>query len=136
MMVSGRVPDGVAWGSYPSIGSASSNSTASQCYNVMVHSFTPAAFKGIIFLCSEKMVEKEQGAYYGSELSALANCWKAKFGGEDPHFFYTIPGKSLAPKISRPEKIKGKSTGIEFSKWSDGGQIQELIDRVVSEVKK
>ena len=54
------------------------------------------------------MFEKDQGANYGPELSALANCWKDEFGGEDPHFFYTIPAKALAPKITQPEADQGR----------------------------
>jgi len=120
MMATKRVPDGAAWGGILSL-SSSVSSTASQAYNVMVHSFAPGSFKGIVFLCSEKMFEKDQGAKYGPELSVLANCWKDHFasgqGGEDPHFFYTIPSKALAPKITRPKKIKGKSTAYEIGHW-------------------
>ena len=117
MMATKRVPDGVAWGSYPSLSGSVGKSQAAQIYNVMVHSFTPASFKGIIFLCSEQMCEKDQGASYGPELSALANCWKDRFGGADPYFFYTIPSRSLAPKITRPAQIKGKSTACEIGHW-------------------
>jgi hypothetical protein len=134
MIVSKRVPDGASWGRYPSL-SSSVTSEASQAYNVMVHSFGPASFRGIIFLCSEKMFEKDQGANYGAELAALANCWKEHFasrqGGEDPHFFYTIPSKALAPKITRPAGIKGKSTGFEIGSWLD---VTELIERAVGTV--
>ena len=113
-----------------------STSRATQTYNVLVHSFTPASFKGIIFLCTEKMFDADQGANYGPELSALANCWKDRFGGEDPHFFYTIPSKALAPKITGPGKIKGTSTAFEIGQWSDVKQIQGLIDLVVKKVCK
>ena len=145
MMATKQVPDGVPWGSYPSL-SSSVTSTASQAYNVMVHSFTPGSFKGIIFLCSPVMFEDDQGANYGAELSALANCWKGKFGGADPHFFYTIPSKALAPKITRPTQIKGKSTAYEIDHWLTARrgdeedmavvnkQLLGLIDLAVKEV--
>jgi len=136
MMTTKRVPDGVAWGSYPSMVSASSDSTASQIYNVMVHSFTPASLKGIVFLCSDKMCKKDQGANCGAELSAMANGWKDRFGGADPHFIYTIPSKALAPKITRPTGIKGKSTAFEINDWSESRQLVGFIDRIVSEVYK
>jgi len=126
MMTTKRVPDGVPWGSYPTL-AASVTSKASEVYNVMVHSFTPGTFKGIVFLCSEKMVEQDQGANYGSELSALANSWMERFGGEDPQFIYTIPAKALAAKITKPTQIKGGSTPIEINDW----QAAELIDQVV-----
>jgi hypothetical protein len=125
-------------------------SKASEAYNVMVHSFTRASFKGIIFLCSSAMFEKDQGAAYGSQLSALANGWKKRFACPDPHFFYTIPSKALAPKITRPTGIKGKSTGYEINHWSTpagrgrkdagrspgaaGQEITGLVDLVVKEV--
>jgi len=134
MMVTKQVPDGIPWGTYPTV-SSSVTSKASEVYNVMVHSFGPASFKGIIFLCSEKMFEKDQGADYGAEISALASCLKGHFasgqGGEDPHFFYTIPSKALAPKITRPESIKGKSTGVEIGGWSEVTESIELAVNMV-----
>jgi hypothetical protein len=135
MMKTKRVPDGVTWGGILNL-SSSVTSEASQVYNVLVHSFIPASFKGVIFLSSEKMFEKDQGANYGSELSALANCWKAKFGGEDTHFFYTIPSKALAPKVTAPKSIKGKSTGIEINQWTDIAAVEKLIDQAVKEASK
>ncbi len=144
MMATKAVPDGLAWGRYPSAASGSSDSTASHIYNVMVHSFTPASFKGIVFLCSEKMFEGDKGANYGPELSAMANCWKDRFAprqgsgqaGADPHLFYTIPSKALVPKITKPQQIKGKSTACQIDDWSDGKQITRLIDMVVNEAYK
>ena len=136
MMATKRVPDGASWGGILSVAGASGSSRASQIYNVLVHSFTPASFKGIVFLCNEKMVKADQGVNYGSELSALANCWKARFGGEDPLFVYTIPSKTLASKITAPKSIKGKSTGIGFDQWSDGKCIQTVIDTAVKETCK
>ena len=132
MVAAKKVPDGAAWGSYPSL-SSSVSTTASQAYNVMVYPFSSCRFKGIVFLCSEEMFEEDQGADYGAELSALANCWKDDFGGEDPYFFYTIPSKALAPKITRPTQIKGKSTACEIDHWSDSKQILDCIDTVVNE---
>jgi len=132
MIATKRVPDGVPWGSYPTL-AASVTSKASEVYNVMVHSFTPGAFKGIVFLGSGKMVEADQGANYGAELSALANSLKSRFGGGDPHFFHTIPDKALAPKATRPAAIKGRSTGIKIGSWSDSGELRKVIDAIVKE---
>ena len=120
MVASKKVPDGSAWGIYPTLVDASSKSEASQSYNIMVHSFTPASFKGVLFLCSQKMCETDQGANYGAELTVLANCWKDRFACPDPHFFYTIPNKTLAPKITPPAAIKGASTAIEIDHWLTG----------------
>ena len=61
---------------------------------------TPGSFKGIIFLASPEMLTKNQRVNFGEQLSVLANCWKDRFGSEDPHFFYTMPSKELAAKIT------------------------------------
>ena len=124
MTATRAVPDGAAWGSYPTLAS-SVTSEAAQTYNVLVHSFTPGSFKGIIFLASPEMFTRDQGANYAEQLSALANCWKDRFGGQDPNFIYTIPNKALAPKITTPEKIKGKSTAVEITEWSEITQVIE-----------
>jgi len=129
MIETQAVPDGSVWGKIPSPKPQVGDSTATWTYNVYVHCFTPAALSGIVFLSSESMVADDQGADFGPEISALANCWKQRFGGEDPHFFYTIPNKGLAPKITRPTAIKGKSTGIELGNWSE---ISKVIETAVS----
>jgi hypothetical protein len=116
LMATKRVPDAVPWGSYPTL-AASVTSNASQVYNVMVHPFSGSSFKGVMFLCSEQMFAKDQGAHFGGEMSALANSWKTRFGGTDPHFFYTVPSKALAPKITAPSDIKGKHAAYEMSQW-------------------
>ena len=126
MIATRKVPDGAAWGHYPVL-SSSVTSKASEVYNVMVHSLTPAAIKGIVFIHSPEMVKNDHGANYGEQLSVLASNWKEKFSGKDPHFFYTMPGKETAPKITKPTKIKGRSTGVEVKKNA------ELIERVISE---
>ena len=131
MMTSKRVPGGAPWGRYPSL-SASSTSKASQTYNGLVCTFAPGSFKGIVFMCSETMFAADHGANYGSELAALANCWKDGFAGEDPHFFYTIPSKALAPKITGSTSIKGKSTAHEIHVWSGGEQASALIDTIMT----
>jgi len=131
MMETKAVPDGVAWGSYPLLAS-SVKTKAGQSYNVMTHAFGPGNYKGIIFLCSENMFEGSKAANYGSELSALANCWKDHFGGQnDTNFFYTIPSKTLSPKATAPKSIKGKSTAVEITSWTDSAAIEKLVDMAV-----
>jgi hypothetical protein len=152
MIATRRVPDGAAWGHYPSF-SGTVTSTASQAYNVMVHSFGPGRFKGIVFLCSEAMVREDQGARFGPELTALAHGWKEHFagqsvagpGGEDPLFLYTIPNRTLAPKITRPEGIPGRSAAFEIDRWPTAKrgdkeaeaavhkQLLDLVERMVGE---
>lgn len=126
LMATKRVPDAAPWGSYPTL-TASVTSKASETYNVMAHSFTPGAFKGVIFLCSEQMFAEDQGANYGSELTALANCWKRRFGGEDPQFIYTIPNQKLAQKITRPKSINGESTPIEIGDWFELKNVIQAV---------
>jgi len=70
------------------------------------------------------------------------------FGGNDPHFIYTMPNKARAPKLTPPQKINGKSKAVEVGRWLDvkrgdkegeaavNKQIMELIDLVVDEVSK
>jgi sialate O-acetylesterase len=137
MMATKRLMNGAAWGSYPTLaGSITTN--AAEAYNVLVHSFGPGSFKGIVFLCGPSMCEKDQGANYGEQLSVLANCWKDWFACPDPYFFYTIPSKTLAAKITRPEQIKGKSTAFEIGQWptANDKQFTGFIDMVVGEAYK
>ncbi|MBL7222667.1 MAG: hypothetical protein ISS72_02325, partial [Candidatus Brocadiae bacterium] len=134
MMATKAVPDGVAWGSYPSLAS-SVTTEAAQTYNVLIHSFTPGSVKGFIFLASPEVFTEDRGANYGEQLSVLANGWKARFGGPDPHFFYTIPSKELAPKITAAKQIRGKSTSIAVDQWPmTSAQVLRLIEQVVKEV--
>lgn len=125
-MATKRVPDGVPWGSYPTMGS-SVKTLASQTYNVLTVSFTPAALKGIVFLTGPDMVAEDQGAVYGEQLAALATSWKKRFGG-DPAFFHTIPEKSLAPKITAPSGITGKHTPIPVKAWDDFDAVLQALE--------
>lgn len=126
MIATRKVPDGVPWGTYPMLASTITT-TASQTHNVLVESFTPAALKGIVFLSNPGMVTGDGGEHFGEQMSALANCMKKRFGGGDVPFLYTMPSKSLAPKITKPEAIKGASEGVEIGAWDDGGKVLELI---------
>ena len=129
LMATGKVPDARAWGSYPSF-AAKVDTTASHVYNVMVHSFTPAALKGIVFIPGPAMVESDQGANYGEQLSALANSWQARFGTDKATFFYGQPSPSLAAKITKPTAIKGPSQAIKIDVWpsaKDGQAARRAI---------
>jgi hypothetical protein len=126
MITDRSVPDNVAWGSYPTL-AASVTSKASEVYNVMVHSFTPTELKGILFMASPAMVEEDQGARFGEQMSALANSWKGRFEGKIPHFLYTLPNKALAPKIAKPKGIEGKSSPIPISDWDNLDGVLDAI---------
>ena len=131
MIATKRVPDGVPWGSYPTL-AGSVETDASQSYNIMVYPFTPCSLKGIVFLCGANQFEGGRAANYGPELSALANSWKEGFG-DDPRFIYTIPSQSLAPKVTRPENIQGKNTAVEINSFKEDAEIKKVIDAVAGE---
>jgi sialate O-acetylesterase len=134
LMSTGKVPDAKAWGSYPRL-AAEIDTKASQVYNVMVCSFTPAGLKGIVFIPGSAMVESDQGAVYGEQLGALANSWRARFDADQATFFYGQPAKSLAAKITKPSAIKGPSQAIMLDRWpaAKEGQAarQAIIDTIV-----
>lgn len=129
MMASKRVPDGAAWGAYPSMAS-SITTTGSQTWNVLAESFSPGAFKGVIFLSNPDMVAEDKGALFGEQMSALANGMKKRFGGEDTPFYYTLPAQSLAPQITKPTGIEGRAEALEITDWLDAAALTEWIRKV------
>lgn len=117
MIATKAVPDGVPWGSYPGF-AGSVDTDATRVYNCLIASFRRTQVKGIVFMTEQSMASKNDGADFGSELSALANGWKRLFKGEkDPHFIYSIPSKDLASKISKPDAMDGSSAAHEVSAW-------------------
>jgi len=129
MMQTKAVPDGSSWGHYPSPKPQVGDSTATFEYNVYMYCFTPAALRGIVFLTGESMVAEDKGANFGPEMSVLANCFKTRFAiwqdGEDIPLIYTVPSKTLAPKLTQPKKIKGKNVAVEIGDWSEVGGVIE-----------
>ena len=77
LMETGKVPDEVPWGSYPAL-AANVSSTASQVYNVMTESFTPASLRGFVFVSTDFM-EKDAGADFTTQLNALTRSWQSRF---------------------------------------------------------
>ena len=98
-----------------------------------VHCFTPTALSGILFLTGESMVADDQGANFGSEMSALANSFKTRFSlgrdGEDIPFIYTVPSKTLAPKLTQPNGIKGQSIAVEIGDWLEAGGVIKAVTK-------
>jgi hypothetical protein len=138
-----RMPDGIAWGTYPTL-AGEITTTAAQSCNVLTCPFWPGSYKGVVFLAGEAMFTKDQGAHYGEQLTVLVNSWKEKFACQDPRFFYTLPSKTLAPKITPPAGIKGKSTAMEIDQWPSAkpgdkdaaaanARLSALLDRIVKE---
>jgi hypothetical protein len=118
MIATKTAPDGAKWGVFPTFQPEIGDSQATATYNVYVDCFSPAQVSGVVFLCGNAMIADQQGANFGPEMSALANCFKSRFGGDDVPFFYTIPASSLAPKITKPQSIKGTSTAIEINEMT------------------
>jgi hypothetical protein len=132
-MISTRgVPNGETWGKYPQL-DGEVTSKACQSHNVVAYSFIPGSFKGIIFLTSPSMTEADQGENFGPELTALANGYIEDFGGK-AKFIYTLPDKTLAPKITAPGKINGTSVAVPLSKWQENGVSPELIDQIINAI--
>ena len=131
MMQTKTVPDGSSWGSLPSPTPQVGDSTATFEYNVYVHCFTPAALSGVLFLTGESMTADDQGANFGPEMSALANCFKTRFtlwqDGPDVPFIYTVPSTTLAPKLTVPEGIEGDSKAVEIRDWLELGGVLKAV---------
>ena len=129
-MISTRgVPNGEKWGTFPQL-AGEVTSKATQTHNVCAYSFAPASFKGIIFLTGSAMFANDQGENFGPEMTALANGYIQDFGGK-AKFIYTLPEKSLAPKITAPSKINGSSVAITISDWQENGPSDESIDQII-----
>ena len=65
----------------------------------------------------------------------MANSWKKHFGG-DPAFIYTVPAKSLAPKVAKPEGIDGASKGVEVSAWTGAEALAPMMEAILAEAAK
>jgi len=135
MMATTSVPEDCKWGSnwghYPSPKPEVGDSTATFEYNVYVHSLTPAALSGIVFLTGEAMTADNGGANFGPEMSALGNSFKARFtlwqDGVDIPLIYTVPSKTMAPKLTLPKSIKGKSTAVQLQEWLELGGVLDGV---------
>jgi len=140
MIETKAVPDAAAWGHYPSPAPTIGDSQATMTYNVYVECFSPAQLSGIVFLCGKAMAAEGQGAKFGSEMSVLGNCLKTKLGAGDVPFIYSMPSSTLAPKITKPEGIKGRSVAVEINSWPNskvpGTDWSAIIEKVIGEVYK
>ncbi len=132
MMETGSVPDGSSWGQIPSPKPQVADSTATFEYNVYAHCFTPTSLSGILFLTGESMAGEGQGVHFGSEMSALANSFKARFNlGKDEAdipFFYTMPNQTLSPNRTLPKGIRGQSTAVELEDWLE---LNSVFDEII-----
>lgn len=127
MMTTGAVPDGSSWGHFPSPQPVVGDSKATWTYNVYVDSFSPASLSGVVFLSGASMVADDEGKNFGPEMAALAKSFKGRLGGDEIPFFYTVPGKALAPQVAKPEGIKGKSVAVEITDWRNLDAVLEAM---------
>ncbi len=135
-------PWGTVWGHRPHL-SAMVTTKASQTWNMLVNSFTPMAVKGIIFLTSPAMFRGNQGSHFAQQMSVLANGWKHRFDvGHDMWFFYTMPSRKLAAKITAPTGIQGRSEGLTITRWpgikktAGTPSCQDLVQKIVAAAYK
>ena len=149
MVETKAAPDGAQWGVFPTPAPEIGDSLATATYNVHVDCFSPGQVSGVVFLCGNKMISDADGANFGPEMSALANCFKSRLGGDAVPFFYTLPDKVLSPKITKPQAIKGTSTALEINEYSAikpssksndkaelaaaSARISQLLDRIAQQ---
>jgi hypothetical protein len=62
-------------------------------------------------------------------MTAVANGMKKRFGGDDAPFYYTLPAKSLAPKITKPSGIQGRAEALEITDWQNGAAILDWLGK-------
>ncbi len=131
-------------------GATSVETRATTIYNQSICAFSPGNFTAILCLTGKDFVADDEGAGFGEQFAVMANSWKETFarGREviDPYFIYAMPGKELAPKITAPKGIKGRSMAYAVQEWlaiGRGGNVGEgtggevlggLIDAAVNAV--
>ncbi|MGB0766333.1 MAG: hypothetical protein ACPGYV_01335, partial [Phycisphaeraceae bacterium] len=96
MIARRAVPDGSAWGVIPKLAAADAKSEATQAYNVMVHSFTPTALKGVIFIYGEDMLAATEPAAFNEQRKVLQTSWAERFGGSFAMTTLVADAKPLA----------------------------------------
>lgn len=115
MIATRSVPDQSPWGVIPSSQAPDSIAEATQAYNVMVHSFTPAALKGVLFISGPSMVWQDEGRDFSEQMSVLGNAWQKRFAG-NPVFVFSTPGPEDAPRIQPVTGIDGPHAAVT-SRW-------------------
>jgi hypothetical protein len=68
----------------------------------------------------------EGGKNFGSEMNAISQSFKTKFGN-DPMFIFTQPSKKLVSDISPAKGIKGKYKTFEIKKWEENVNLEALL---------
>jgi len=137
MMRTAAVPEvpkwGKEWGHFPTLeGGEGGESEATQTYNVFVLPFVRTTVKAVVFLPGAGMAKGGRARNFGPKMSALANCLKTSFGGDDVPIVYTMPARSLASGVTKPGGIKGPSQRVEIRDWTDTKDLARTVVRVVA----
>lgn len=82
MIAAKAVPDGSAWGKIPNKAAGDAKSQATQAYNVMVHSFTPTALKGVLFIVGKDTLAGLDDQTANDQFKVLTDSWQQRFGGD------------------------------------------------------
>ena len=82
MIASQSVPDGSAWGVIPNQSAADAKSDATQAYNVMVHSFAPAALRSVVFITGKDTLAGLNDEQVAEQMGVLNQSWSKRFGGK------------------------------------------------------
>ncbi|MDT8390735.1 MAG: hypothetical protein RRC34_09545 [Lentisphaeria bacterium] len=137
-------------------GSDHIETSATMTYNQLISAFSPGNFKAILCLTGKGFMDDAEGVDFGPRFAIMANCWKETFArstssgqahgqeGVNPHFVYVLPSGRLAPALTRPAGIMGRSTSIELDEWIDEAiktrqgryrdELLELLDTAVNAV--
>lgn len=81
MIATKSVPDGSAWGVIPSKAAGDAKSDATQAYNVMLHSFTPTALKGVLFINGKDTLAGLNDEQIAEQMGVLKQSWSERLGG-------------------------------------------------------
>ena len=132
MITTKAVPDNAAWGVYPTVTSADNASDATQNYNVMVHSFTPAALRGVVFVTSPTMFTGDERARFAEQARVLAQAWRQRLGG-DPAFVMTVPDREIKDQLNRPPSKQSLLPLVAMPSAEGAGRasVEALIDYLI-----
>jgi len=130
MIEQGRVPDGAPWGQMPSAAVSSRATQTTQVYNTMVHCFTPAALRGVMFITSPAMGEATEPSVFREQFAALGSSWLTRFGGE-PALIYTVPDEAMMLPAEGAGSIDGDVTGVYLPLPIAEGQNKPVLSEAV-----
>lgn len=114
-----------------------SETGAASHYNMLICTFGPGNFRGILSLTPRSFFKEKKKAVFASELSAMANSWKETFSSKkDPVFLYTLPSTVSMKDTGLPAEIKGRTRAIPVENCliGDKEQVETQLKTVISAV--